>query len=740
MTESNFVRRVRLTLMFAWVLGSVACVVWGGVVAQEGGPVFAPPPVLPRKNAPSAALPVVGKQKTVEYPGETLPLHGTTNGNPKLIIPREVYEAPLVLESKKKPGDIPPPNLEKVVIPLNLLPSPAVESKVLTQPMGPPIPHAGAPGVVESETPPILIPPPVPVKPVDIPPPTEKVADPPKEKGPLALPSVELPKQVSPPSKQEIIIQQPNIEAKKPTQTPARPKAFVPIRSGSGVGAAPVSRSIQSISGTMPPLPSRGAPDLVPLKTNALASAQAPSVFVAKQGAAVLRAGQSQEYSIVVRNLGPGVAAKVLVEDDLPANVRIVSADPMPTVQGGRATWVLTGLEPRSEQTFRMLLQSALEVKIPQRLRLGISSGDESDAPAEVAVPRTEATPFKVQLLPPNSIVVGKTGVFKVRIHNQSLKSLLSFVLSGNLPLGLAMQIKDDKGTHEERQIEGKVDLLIAPGEARTLDMPVLATKPGRHTVQIKVTTGGVEASASAIVEVSGDTLRVQQPTTTRMFLGRDGDLRIEVANPTGATLRNIAVSDRLPEGLDFVAASDRGLYQANSRTVFWLLDLPAGESKTLVVRLRGNRAGEHQNIVQVKADGLSEQQSTGVIRLDGVADLSLRVVKRDAVIEVGAETLYDIQITNAGTAAATNVKLEVRFPPGLLAKKAEGGTRYTIHGENLVFDPIASLAGQGTATCRVWVVAQPNADRDQRVRVSIVSDQIRLPIQREVRTIVVPR
>src|SRR5262249_52418229 len=114
--------------------------------------------------------------------------------------------------------------------------------------------------------------------------------------------------------------------------------------------------------------------------------------------------------------------------------------------------------------------------------------------------------------------------------------------------------------------------------------MPSSAVKPGHYTVAVKVTTQpGYEASATAVIDIVAETLHLQQGPAARLFVGRDGDLRIEVTNDTHKPVRNVAVADRLPDGLDFVAASERGLYQANSRTVYWLIDqVPPGQTKTL--------------------------------------------------------------------------------------------------------------------------------------------------------------
>jgi uncharacterized repeat protein (TIGR01451 family) len=334
-----------------------------------------------------------------------------------------------------------------------------------------------------------------------------------------------------------------------------------------------------------------------------------------------------------------------------------------------------------------------------------------------------------MQLIAPTEASVGQPVVFEIRVSNQSEQPLTGIVLRGSLPQGL--------DTPKGREIEGEVNGTLRPGETKTLRMPANAVQPGRFTVAAKVTTqAGQEASAQTTIDVTGGTLQVQQAASTRLFVGREGDLRIEVANHTGQPMRNVAIADRLPEGIDYLLASERGLYQTNSRTVHWLLDsLPAGATRTLALRVQGSKAGQYPNIVTAKADGVAEVQSTGAITMQAISDLTLRVKDQDHLLEVGRETVYEIQVQNPGNAAANNVRVQVQFPPGLTPKSAEGDTKFAVDRQTIIFEPIASLGPQEKAVYRVS--ARADATGDQRVQFAVVSEQVQVPIQREISTLV---
>ena len=297
-------------------------------------------------------------------------------------------------------------------------------------------------------------------------------------------------------------------------------------------------------------------------------------------------------------------------------------------------------------------------------------------------------------------------------------------VLFGNFPDGFT----HPAGQHIKHEHEG----ILQPGETKTLRMPATAVKPGRYTVEIKIATqSGYEASATANIEIGADTLHLTQAPNARLFVGRDGDHRIELTNHTNRTMRNVAVANQLAEGLEFVGASERGLYQANRRAVHWLVDeLPPGRTQTLTLRVHATKVGQFQHVVTAKADGSAEVRSVGVITVEGVSGLSMKVIDRDNPLEVGRETVYEIQVANPGTTPSTNVKLQVQFPPGLTPKSAQGNTRYAIHQQTVEFDPLPALGPQGQAIYRVSALAQ--ATGDQRIRFAIISDQLQTPIIRE--------
>jgi hypothetical protein len=98
-----------------------------------------------------------------------------------------------------------------------------------------------------------------------------------------------------------------------------------------------------------------------------------------------------------------------------------------------------------------------------------------------------------------------------------------------------------------------------------------------------------------------------------------------------------------------------------------------------------------------------------------------------DDPIEVGAETAYEIRVTNHGSAPATNVEVRALVPKAMSIKACQGPTEYKIEGQEVVFNAIPKLAPKADAVYRINVKA--NAVGDVRFRARLASDSLSEPV-----------
>ncbi len=171
--------------------------------------------------------------------------------------------------------------------------------------------------------------------------------------------------------------------------------------------------------------------------------------------------------------------------------------------------------------------------------------------------------------------------------------------------------------------------------------------------------------------------------------------------------MRQVNVVSYLPEGIDFVAASEHGNYQPSGRTVNWLLDtLAPGQTQALFLRVTATAPGQAMHAVIARAVGMPEVRSTGTLAVEAVSDL-LVDLHGDHAIELGVDTAFEVRVANPGSGPCTNVRVMVEFTPGLTPRKAEGPTAYHIDGQRVIFEPRPPLATQGQTLYRVLVTGQ---------------------------------
>ena len=117
-----------------------------------------------------------------------------------------------------------------------------------------------------------------------------------------------------------------------------------------------------------------------------------------------------------------------------------------------------------------------------------------------------------------------------------------------------------------------------------------------------------------------------------------------------------------------------------------------------------------------------------------GIPAILLEVIDLDDPIQVGGEETYVITITNQGSAPDTNIRVVCTLEANQQFVSASGdsgsGTRVvtgTVRGNQIVFQPLASLAPKAVATLRV--VVKCTAAGDTRFKLTMNSDQLTRPV-----------
>ncbi len=202
---------------------------------------------------------------------------------------------------------------------------------------------------------------------------------------------------------------------------------------------------------------------------------------------------------------------------------------------------------------------------------------------------------------------------------------------------------------------------------------------------------------------------------------------QLTVSNPGTATATGVVVANPLPAGMTLVNASVGSRVQAEQVT--WVLgNLEAGGSRTVQIVLRTRQAGEICNRATAFADGSLMDEAAFCTDFKGVSALALDVDDTVDPVPVGKETRYTIVVTNQGTAAVANVRIQAVVPPEMELLQATGASeppppdklpKATAAGQALPFAPLQSLAPGAKATYEVSVRALRAGDVRFKVEMS---------------------
>jgi uncharacterized repeat protein (TIGR01451 family) len=445
---------------------------------------------------------------------------------------------------------------------------------------------------------------------------------------------------------------------------------------------------------------------------------QEPAVSLEWVNPATAKVGQTVTCQIMLKNVSESPVQQVSVRCRIPSGVTVVSTQPSAGNQGNTLTWDVGSLEPRQEK----------------RLNLHLQPTTCGDLTCQASVTFTGlSTSHLVVQEPKLSIKV--TCPEKV-VLNDSANITLVVTNPGN---GTAEQVKvkaalsEGLETARGRIVEFDVGSL-RPQESRSIQL-VCNAKSGGHQKFDAVATaeGNLRADATGVMDVSVPRIEITATGPRLRYLDRPAIYVFKVTNPGSAVTTNITVSEHLPEGFKFLNASAGGRHDFATRTVSWYIgELIPGQSREVGLEVLAINPGEFKHKVLVEAARGLRNETEVLTRVEGLSALLMELVDLDDPIEIGAETAYEIRITNTGSKTETNLQLSCTIPAEMEFRgaKAVGNGKFHLQGKELLFEPLPKLAPRADAIYRVNV--RGVLPGDARFRARITSDGLKTPVLKE--------
>ena len=227
---------------------------------------------------------------------------------------------------------------------------------------------------------------------------------------------------------------------------------------------------------------------------------------------------------------------------------------------------------------------------------------------------------------------------------------------------GLTVTDISDNGQYDPitRTITWIVDL--AKNEVKTFT--VEATVSGYGNISNKVVVGNKTIFKN--VDVSEITPKKDVNNTTPNF-GENVAYTIVVSNDGISDAKQVVITDTLAKGLKFLGANYNGVYDENTHTVTWTLDIDAGKTVELKVNVTVEDYGVLVNRVTVGDKTSSVDIAVPEIIPDKTANVT------DA--NFGDNVTYTVTVTNDGDVDASQVVIVDQLGNGLkYVSSSDGG------------------------------------------------------------------
>jgi len=417
---------------------------------------------------------------------------------------------------------------------------------------------------------------------------------------------------------------------------------------------------------------------------------QEPAISMEWVGPPAAKLGQPADYSLVVRNVCNLGVSQVIVRVRLADGVTVVATEPKAIQEGNVLMWEIGNLLPKQERN--------LQVKL-------VCSG-KGDINCQAWVTFTGSTAMTIRVrepklmikaTAPERVLVGDACTFMLTVSNPGDHPADQVKIHASLTDGL----EHARGKNVDYDLGS-----LAAGETRSVQV-ICGTKAGAGGEQrceaFAEAEGGLKATDKASVNIIMPRLDLDVAGPKLRYLDRKAQYTIRVTNPGDAPATNATVSVVVPPGFKFLTADNGGRHDFSTRTIQWFLgEVGPGQSREVKMETLCVNVGEHHFKTTAQASRGLKVDNDFMTKGDGLSAILLEMVDLEDPIEVGAETIYEIRITNTGSKTETDVKLTCIIPDKMQFKGATGPARFQQNGSEIVFESIPKLAPRADAIFRV--------------------------------------
>jgi uncharacterized repeat protein (TIGR01451 family) len=513
----------------------------------------------------------------------------------------------------------------------------------------------------------------------------------------------------------------------KAFQTSAKPRSSPSVRPGP-VTMTPV-KSSETAAGHFNGTAKQPLGDVSPdAASGVLVTNRTPVIATEMEGPKQITIGREASYHLSLRNDGAAAAEDFVATIRIPEGVEVVNTSATRGIvrqpQGGESKtcgaleWQVQRLDPQAAETLTLRL-------IPHEsrpLELGVTW---THAPVGAhAVVEVQEPLLKMQIAGPDEVLFGKSQVYRLMLNNPGT-GIAENVKVELQPLG------GNPGSTTSHRVGD-----LAPGASKSIEVELTAREAGKLSVKaVASAEGGLTTDASKDLFCRKPELEVDWRGPSTQYAGTAANYFFRVRNPGTATAEDVAVHVSLPEGAEFVSASDGQTYDSEHGEVLWRVgSLRPGDDCYMELKCTVHTPGENQlKVAAATAAGDLTDNKVATTNVVALADLKLDVSDPPGPIPVGQEATYEIHVVNRGNNAAQDVGVVALFSDGLEPEAVEGG-QYTVADGRVSFRAVDKIAAGQTISLRVHARAMKPGTHVFRAEVLCKDLEIKLAAEETTR------
>ena len=323
--------------------------------------------------------------------------------------------------------------------------------------------------------------------------------------------------------------------------------------------------------------------------------------------------GDNVVFDITVKNKGDGPARNVMIQEDVP--------DQLEFQDGSQAIEYEIGtLLPGQSKRLRLALKAAQIGKVRNVLFASADGGLECkhELPLEVVAPNLVAKTDG-----PTRRFLQRNAAHTFSVANNGSAAATNVELIARLPSGLRFRSANNQGRYDSNAHSVYWSLAQLDRDAKaSVELKTTPVEIGTQPIKFE-TFADLEVRASAVqplnvehlVDVFFDIDDVIDP----IEIGSDTSYKIRVVNQGTKAATNVQLGVTFPRGLRPTAVNGSIRHQINGQQIAFepINSMSPGDEISFVIESKGQSAGDHRVVVNMKTDGrqtpVSKEETTRV-------------------------------------------------------------------------------------------------------------------------------